>query len=84
MRPNALIAALALAPLASACKCYPWGKTPDDIDITASHYCCWKFKGRWDDAVKDCEAHSIKNKLNSFMRCCVEHVNNSDCWKTQG
>lgn len=84
MQINALIAVLALVPLASSCKCFPYGQTGNQVDISSTHYCCSKWKGQFDDWSSDCNAHSIKNKLNSFLRCCDEHFLESDCYVPRG
>ncbi|KAK5991180.1 hypothetical protein PT974_09458 [Cladobotryum mycophilum] len=77
---NIIVLAVALAlPAANACKCY-------EINWRQEHFahpvetvsCCGKTTGGVVQG-DDCNAHSIRDHMDSFAGCCSTHSLFSDC-----
>lgn len=67
-----------LTSTATACRC--WRDGNNELDERVTEYCCSTFlRGTYDNALKDCQAHSISEEMSKFHGCCRDHFDWSDC-----
>lgn len=72
-----ILLTLLLANNASACKCWSGN---DHVWERTEQCCKHEVHGVYDEAKRDCVAHSIAEKMSKFNNCCwFQRASQSDC-----